>query len=435
MRRLTESAAGQLIAARAFAGGPPGFVGAALDLPGPASPAGTTPGRPVAFGAGREQAQPEGSARRALRHGFLAARADGSVTVSGPPSPGLESCLARMGDDLATLLGIRSGGGAVAGIRVGVEAGLDGGGPLGLNRRWRLAHTLAPVLAAAFANSPSGGGWRSGRAARHRNRPVLPGTADAGPVGIGLVTAIGSESTSTSGARAGEFDQGGSAASAGGSHPSGSRPGGSDSGGSNLVGDGPASRGSGGAALNPCIAELGGIDPRWGREGPGADPRAGWTASVMDATVVGGDRSFRDWTRSDEPPVEDDLRRHLDALRAPVKALGHLELDVADGQEGDGWRVAVAVIATLLDDPVAATAAEAATGHFAYGQGVWERAARDALADAELAAAARECFVAAYAALARRGAPRELRDAVAAYTERYVMRGRCPADDCPYQVG
>jgi glutamate--cysteine ligase len=126
--------------------------------------------------------------------------------------------------------------------------------------------------------------------------------------------------------------------------------------------------------------------------------------------------------RPDDPPAEAGLRRHLGGLRAPVRALGRLELDVADGQEGDGWRVAVAVIATLLDDPVAAAAAEAATAQFAYGKGVWERAARDA-------APARECFVAAYAALARRGAPRELRDAVAAYMERYVMRGRCPADD------
>jgi hypothetical protein len=36
---------------------------------------------------------------------------------------------------------------------------------------------------------------------------------------------------------------------------------------------------------------------------------------------------------------------------------------------------------------------------------------------------------AAYAALARQGAARDLRDAVAGFTERYVLRGRCPADD------
>jgi glutamate--cysteine ligase len=37
--------------------------------------------------------------------------------------------------------------------------------------------------------------------------------------------------------------------------------------------------------------------------------------------------------------------------------------------------------------------------------------------------------MAAYAALARQGVSRELRDAVAEFTERYVHRGRCPADD------
>jgi glutamate--cysteine ligase len=296
-----------------------------------------------------------------------------------------------------SLPGSWPGGKAAVGIRVGLESGLDGGGPLGLPRRWRLAHTLAPVLAAAFANSPStnspsnnspsnnspshGGRWRSVRAARYRDRPVLPHTAvppphpytaDLDPHGHGEGAGPGRGGESTDRRRSGER-----------------------------------------------------TDPR--RGGEGADPRASWAASVMDTAV--GNRTFREWTRSDDPPTEDDLARLLDTLTAPVRARGHLELDFADGQDGDGWRVAVAVIATLLDDPVAATAAEKATGHFAYAGRVWEIAARDALTDARLAAAARECFVAAYAALARRGAPRDLRDAVAAFTERYVMRGRCPADD------
>jgi glutamate--cysteine ligase len=60
---------------------------------------------------------------------------------------------------------------------------------------------------------------------------------------------------------------------------------------------------------------------------------------------------------------------------------------------------------------------------------VWPRAARDALADPAIAEAARACFVAAYAALARQGTDRHLRDAVATYIHRYVSRGRTPADD------
>ncbi|NJA60277.1 ergothioneine biosynthesis glutamate--cysteine ligase EgtA, partial [Streptomyces sp. NEAU-H3] len=46
-----------------------------------------------------------------------------------------------------------------------------------------------------------------------------------------------------------------------------------------------------------------------------------------------------------------------------------------------------------------------------------------------LAAAARACFEAAAGALERLGAPSALRALVAGFTERYVARGRCPADD------
>jgi glutamate--cysteine ligase len=43
--------------------------------------------------------------------------------------------------------------------------------------------------------------------------------------------------------------------------------------------------------------------------------------------------------------------------------------------------------------------------------------------------ASRECFAAADAALGRLSAPAAVRDAVAAFANRYVLRGRCPADD------
>ncbi|HWS38881.1 MAG TPA: glutamylcysteine synthetase, partial [Actinoplanes sp.] len=104
-------------------------------------------------------------------------------------------------------------------------------------------------------------------------------------------------------------------------------------------------------------------------------------------------------------------------------------LDVADRQPGDGWRVPAAVAAVLLDDPRAADEAIEATERLAGEPALWERAARDALTDPVLAAAARDCFLAAYAALTRQGVSRELRDAVAEFTERYVYRNRCPADD------
>jgi glutamate--cysteine ligase len=149
----------------------------------------------------------------------------------------------------------------------------------------------------------------------------------------------------------------------------------------------------------------------------------------MDAPTVTG-HSLRERLRGGARLTENDLLRHLAALRPPVAARGgHLEIDVADRQPGNAWRIPAAVITTLLDDPRAAEEAYAATAHLADEPQLWERAARDALTDPVLADAARACFLAAYGSLARQGATRELRDAVADFTETYVHRGRCPADD------
>ncbi|GAA4951671.1 glutamate-cysteine ligase family protein [Actinoplanes utahensis] len=338
---LNERAAEEFIAAGAFTPGVPGFVGIAVDLlVDPAcAPAG----------------------RRPLRHGFLDTRSPRILVVSGPPSPGLEVALRRMGDDLAasgriveqhrlTVVPQATGtvhpqapvsaiGTATAGIRVGLEAGLDDDGPLGLPRRWWLAHMLTPVLAAAFANSPlrhgRPTGWRSVRQALRRD----------------LATAHAVE-----------------------------------------------------------------------------DPRAAWTAYVMDTPGSTG-ASPRQRIRTAGQITRAELERHLAGLRPPVAARGHLELDVADRQPGNDWRIPATVAAVLLDDPRAAEEAEAATDRLTGEPALWERAARDALTDPVLAAAARDCFLAAYGALARQGVSRELRDAVADFTERYVYRGRCPADD------
>ncbi|GAA2151861.1 MULTISPECIES: ergothioneine biosynthesis glutamate--cysteine ligase EgtA [Glycomyces] len=72
-----------------------------------------------------------------------------------------------------------------ASVQVCVDIGLDVDGPQGIADRWDLAHRLAPVLIAAFANSPLRRGepsmWRSTRqhvwAAidRTRSRPVVAG--------------------------------------------------------------------------------------------------------------------------------------------------------------------------------------------------------------------------------------------------------------------
>ncbi|MFI5934498.1 glutamate-cysteine ligase family protein [Actinoplanes sp. NPDC051494] len=347
MISLTERAAHLLIADAACTPSRPGFVGAAVDL---------LLAEPAAVPAGRVP----------LRHGYLLAHSRRVVEISGPPSPGVDAAVERMTEDLrlvgfdgiavlseasddvdpaAPAAGAAGASAATAGVRVSLEAGVEEDGLTGLRRRWMLAHALAPVLAAAFANSPlrhgRPTGWRSARQAQRR-LPV-----------------------------------------------------------------------------------------------PSADPRADWAAQVLDAPVAGGTRTLREWTRSEagDRPAITDLGPHVAGVRSPVAARRHLEIDVADRQPGAGWRVPVAVISALLDDPRAAVQALGATEALRGQPHLWQRAAHDSLGDPALAAAAKACFVSAYEALTRQGVSRDLRDAVAAFTERYVLRGRCPADDVLDRAG
>jgi glutamate--cysteine ligase len=338
---LTERDAERYLAARALTAAHPGFVGLAADLPP------TTPG-------------PAGRSR--LRHGFLVVE-QGRVAVSGPPSPGLEVAVARMAEDLdlaATLTGLDARA-AGLGMRVSLEAGTEDRGSTGLRRRWAVAQAIAPVLTAAFANTPvrdgPQAGWRSSR------RP--PGT---GPGAAGRDAA------------------------------------------------GPDGAGPDGA----------------GPDGGAPDPRTAWARQVLDAPLSpAAPATFREWIRSGggRRPAIADLEHHRQSFRPPVTARGHLAIDVVDRQPDDGWLVAAAVVTTLVEDPQAAAEALLATAPLGGSPHLWHRAARDALTDPALAAAARSLFLSAYGALARRGAARPIRDAIAGYLDRYVLRGRCPADD------
>ncbi|MEU9239738.1 ergothioneine biosynthesis glutamate--cysteine ligase EgtA [Streptomyces sp. NPDC048385] len=254
---------------------------------------------------------------------------------------------------------------ASASVQVCLDAGHEEPGPLGYTRRWWLAHQLGPVLVAAFANSP-------------------------------------------------------------------------------LVGHRP----TGWVSTRQLVwTEIGA-----GRAGaPPLDgaPRTAWARHVLDAPVMcirrdGGPwevpegLTFRAWTRSAAPPTHADLAYHLTTLFPPVRPRGHLELRMIDAQPGDdGWIVPLAVTAALFDDPEAAETAyrtvkplaERAGPRPAPNNPLWLDAARSGLGDPELHEAAVVCFTAALEALPRLGATPEVMDAVATYRERYVLRGRCPADD------
>lgn len=191
----------------------------------------------------------------------------------------------------------------------------------------------------------------------------------------------------------------------------------------------------------------------------GGDPRADWSAHVLDSPVMcirgrdGDDGpwavpqalTFRDWIRSGAPrrPGRADLDYHISTLFPPVRPRGHLELRMIDAQPGeDGWIVPLAVTTALFDDPEASETAyrtvkplaESAGSRPAPRNPLWEGAARGGLADPELRSVAASCFGLALEALPRIGASSAVLDAVADFAERNVLRGRCPADDVEMEL-
>lgn len=256
-----------------------------------------------------------------------------------------------------------------ASVQVCLDAGEEEPGPLGYGRRWQLGHLLGAVLVAAFANSPFRQGRRTGW---QSTRQAL--WADLDPA--------------------------------------------------------------------RTLAPQGRLDPR-----------DAWAAHVLATPVmcvrnaegpwdVPEALTFRDWIRGGgpRPPVRADLDYHLTTLFPPVRPRGHLELRMIDAQSGtDGWLVPLAVTTALFDDPEAAETvyrtvkplAETMRPPSAPRNPLWTAAARDGLRDPELAAAAAACFTTALEALPRMGASGHVLGTVAAFHERYVARGRCPADDLP----
>lgn len=125
-------------------------------------------------------------------------------------------------------------------------------------------------------------------------------------------------------------------------------------------------------------------------------------------------------------PTLDDFAYHLTTLFPPVRPKGWLELRMIDAVPDPWWQVAVAVTTALLDDPEAFHMAERTCRPVA---GSWADAATHGLAHPALASAARTCFAAAVAALPRLGVLGDTVTATEAFIDRYVERGRCPADD------
>jgi len=261
-----------------------------------------------------------------------------------------------------------------------VQVCLDAGaGPADVRRRWWLANALTPLLVAAFANSPLHGGRPTGyRSAR---------------------TAIWQR-----------------------------------------------------------------IDPTRTRSPQGEDPVEAYARYALDARVMVVRReaggwladpgvTFREWVCGGlpRPPTEDDLGYHLTTLFPPVRAREWLELRAIDALPPPWWQVAVGVCAALLDHPAASATATTVVDRLGWadlaapgrgnGAARWsgsgppdralalDRAARLGMADPGLRRAASSCLAAAAAALRRTPQTAGLAGCVEAYAERFVERGRTPADD------
>ncbi|CAM5346284.1 Glutamate--cysteine ligase EgtA OS=Streptomyces lavendulae subsp. lavendulae OX=58340 GN=gshA PE=3 SV=1 [Streptomyces lavendulae subsp. lavendulae] len=404
---LTEAAAEDLVHGICFKTGPPRLVGAELEWLVLDAERPWLPLPPERLTAGHK------AARALPLRSRLTAEPGGQLELSSAPAASLSDCVdglqadltavrAALGDRGLVLRGLgrdprgpqrrlltspryeameayfdRTGpaGRAMmrssASVQVCVDAGHEEPGPLGHGRRWRLAHLLGAVLVAAFANSPAREGpYRGWKCARQ-----------------GIWSDIDTR-----------------------------------------------------RSLAPPLD---------------AEPRAAWTRHALDTEVMcvraHGDGpwavprglTFRDWLRTDgghglRRPTAGDLEYHLTTLFPPVRPRGHLELRMIDAQPGeDGWLVPTAVTHALFDDPEAAETAYRAVKALAdaYGSAraprnaLWHTAARSGLADRDLRTAATACFEAAAEALPRLGASTHVRDTVGAFAERYVRRGRCPADD------
>jgi glutamate--cysteine ligase len=125
-------------------------------------------------------------------------------------------------------------------------------------------------------------------------------------------------------------------------------------------------------------------------------------------------------------PTLDDFAYHLTTLFPPVRPKGWFELRMFDALPTPFWHVAVAVTYALLLDP---EARDTAARLVADTTGLWVDAAQLGLCHPALARAGVACFETALDALPRVGASSATVDVVANYFDRWVSRGRSPADD------
>lgn len=262
---------------------------------------------------------------------------------------------------------------STAAVQVNVETGPEADVAV----RWRLAHDVGPLVVAMFAHSPvPGGGGCGPRSARQQVWSVMDPSRTA-PVHV------------------------------------------------------PAAAGDFGAVRSPVEEWLDyALRARLMMIRTAADRFV-----AIDGPAGSEPLTFAAWMQQGHElgwPTLDDFEYHLTTLFPPVRPRGWLELRMIDSLPDPWWRVAAAVATALLEDRDAGALALEAVGPPPAGNGVaehWRSAARHGLADPALRAAAERVFPAALDALGRLGADRATVTAAEAFQDRFVARGRCPADE------
>jgi glutamate--cysteine ligase len=168
------------------------------------------------------------------------------------------------------------------------------------------------------------------------------------------------------------------------------------------------------------------------------DPVERWVDYLLDAQVMLVRRdgrhaaptlplTFGAWMHEgleSGPPTLDDLEYHLTTLFPPVRPRGWLELRMFDALPTPFWQVAVAVTAALVRTAEVAPTLERV---LAPTSRLWIDAAQLGLGHPALRAAAAQVFDLALHLLEESDDP--LTDLASLYLDRWVARGRCPADD------
>ena len=125
-------------------------------------------------------------------------------------------------------------------------------------------------------------------------------------------------------------------------------------------------------------------------------------------------------------PTLDDFAYHLTTLFPPVRPRGWFELRVFDALPTPFWHVAVAVTHALLTEPAIAAAAHDAV---AGTESLWIDAAQLGLAHPAIQRSAQRLFALALDVLQQPERDAGTAEVVAHYGDRWLARGRAPADD------